>query len=96
MDYASKAWQSGFMGQQPAFGIKSTGITCQAAICADDPMAGDDDGYGIMADGVADGLRGNHAAALFRKLAGKTAVRSCRAIRNLTKQHPDGLPERSA
>ena len=48
----------GFMGQQPAFGIKSTGITCQAAICADDPMAGYDDGNGIPPDRTADRLGG--------------------------------------
>lgn len=39
---------AGLMGQQPCFDLDTTVIACQSAVCADHPVTGDDNAYGIM------------------------------------------------
>ena len=38
--------------------VDAVGVACEAAARADDAVAGDDDGYGIVRDGAADGVGG--------------------------------------
>lgn len=60
-----------FQRKQEAFDAEPRGIASQAAVGMDDPMAGDDDGEGVFAVGIAHGpagawasdVRGQHGVA---------------------------------
>src|SRR4030067_1458448 len=52
-----------FVGEKPFFSPESASVTAQPAVASDDPMTGNDDGYGIPVVGLPDrppGLRPSH------------------------------------
>ena len=44
--------------QQILLAVEAVGEACQGAVAADYAVAGDNEGYGVAADGTTDGLRG--------------------------------------
>ena len=73
------------MGEQPALAIESPAIAGQRSVCADHPMAGNDDGDGIGAIGETDGARGRGAA----DLGGQSAVADAVPGRDAAQRVPD-------
>ena len=83
--------------QQLFLFMDSTGISGQTAVCADHPVAGDDDGDFVMSDRAAHRLRGHPGKPLlFGKLPGDFAVGCGLPVRNLQKNFPHRPPERRA
>ena len=83
-----------FQRQQLSFYAEPSGIARQAPVCPDDPVAGNDDGDGIAANGAADSL-GRHArdAGLLRNPLCNVPVGHCPAVGNGHQDAPDPLPE---
>ena len=70
--------------QQRYFSINSAGISGQAAVCADHPMTGNEDGYWIAPDRSANCLRGGPGKpSFFSKLPRNFAIGCGSAIGNL-------------
>ena len=70
--------------------VDAVGVACEAAARADDAVAGDDDGYGIVRDGAADRVGGLfHANA-----AGYCAVGHRFAVGNREQDVPDFFAKR--
>mgnify|MGYP001643793670 FL=1 len=70
--------------------VDAVGVACETAACADDAVAGDDDGDGVVRDGAADGVGGFfHADA-----AGDFAVGYRFAVGDREQDVPDFLTKR--
>ena len=70
--------------------VDAVGVACETAACADDAVAGDDDGDGVVCDGAADGVGGFfHADA-----AGDFTVGDRFAVGNREQDVPDFLTKR--
>lgn len=79
--------KAALMLQQPAFGLESSCITGQAAICTNNAMTGDDQGQGIVFVGQTD----SPASALFTKAYGYFSVGGRLAIGDRADTFPDFL-----
>lgn len=74
-----------FQFQQLDFNVQSARIAGQAAVCSDDPVAGDNNGNRIMTDCSADGLRRHFGFSGFSgDHFGYTAVSPDLSQRNIT------------
>lgn len=83
-----------FQRQQTRFFVNTARVACQAAVCADNTVAGYDEGNRVVPDRAAHGLRGHFGKAAFRRQPGGQCTVGCGLpIRNLTQQRPYLLPE---
>lgn len=83
-----------FQRQQTRFFVNAARVACQAAVCADNTVAGYDEGNRVVPDRAAHGLRGHFGKAAFRRQPGGQCTVGCGLpIRNLTQQRPYLLPE---
>ena len=57
LDPAELALTGRFQGEEALLSLEPCGISAQAAFSVEHPVTGDDQGYGIVSDCTADGLR---------------------------------------
>ena len=85
----------GFPVEQPFLAVEAGGVAGQAAVGADDAMAGHDDRDRVVAHGAADRLGGHPvAASVGGQPGGNLAVCHRGSVRDLLKNLPDRQPER--
>ena len=77
--------------------VNAAGIACQASVCADDTVAGDYNRNRIVADSVSDRLsRHSFKAVEMSDFFCDFAVGRCFAVRDFTKNSPNGLTKFAA
>ena len=93
-----KAFDIGtFMFQKHDFPVDPTGIACQASVCTDHPMAGNDNGNGIMSHCTANRLRGHGSLPQFgSRLFRDRAIGGDLSVRDPAKAAPYSLLKRTA
>ncbi len=75
------------MAEQPSLAIEPAGVPSERSVAADQPMARDDDGHGVLSIGQADCTRRGRAA----DRGGELAVGLGGAGRNFPERAPDRL-----
>ena len=84
-----------FPPEQPVLALEAGGIAGQAAVGADDAVAGYDERNGVVAHGAADCLGGHPAAAAVSgQPGGNRPIAHRGAIGDLAQDRPDSLTER--
>ena len=78
-----------FDSEEPTLEVETTGETAEGAVGADDAMAGDDDGDGVLSVGLSGGAKSSGAADFL----GEPAIAAGLAVRDGEQALPDGLLE---